>query len=143
MMRLMNDYIKYWSSSGINVDLKVLLMPKSDTKESIESVFQYAKDVSARMCYFRLCLMDATSIDNFGEDLVACPRSGGLYYWDNTDGVDTRAVAFSALRPADFSKYAAFGPSERKKISSNGKRLRPVVLSLRWQTCSSPGPENK
>ena len=24
MMRLMNDYIKYWASSGINVDLKVL-----------------------------------------------------------------------------------------------------------------------
>lgn len=45
-------------------------MPKSDTKESIESVFEYAKDVNARMCYFRLCLMNATTIDSFGEIYV-------------------------------------------------------------------------
>ena len=37
------------------------------------------------------------SLDNFGEDLVACPRAGGVYYWDNTNGVTTRAVAFSSL----------------------------------------------
>jgi len=36
------------------------------------------------------------SIDNFGEDLVACPRSGGVYYWDNTN-FTTRAKAFSDL----------------------------------------------
>jgi hypothetical protein len=37
------------------------------------------------------------SLDNFGEDLVACPRAGGIYYWDNSDGLSTRAVAFSSL----------------------------------------------
>ena len=61
------DTAKELTSIGVNVDLKVLLMPKTDTKESIESIFQYAKDVNARMCYFRLCLMDATTINNFGD----------------------------------------------------------------------------
>ena len=61
---------KELTSIGVNVDLKILLMPKSDTKESIESVFQYAKDINARMCYFRLCLMDATTIDKFGKMYV-------------------------------------------------------------------------
>jgi len=48
------------------------------------------------------------SIDNFGEDLVACPRAGGLYYWDNTDGVDTRAVAFSSLTNSNLAPTKGF-----------------------------------
>ena len=48
------------------------------------------------------------SIDNFGEDLVACPRAGGLYYWDNTNGVDTRAVAFSALSNSNLAPTKGF-----------------------------------
>jgi len=43
------------------------------------------------------------TLDNFGEDLVACPRAGGLYYWDNTNGVTTRAVAFSDLTNANLA----------------------------------------
>lgn len=34
---------------------------------------------------------------NFGEDLVFGPRGGGIYYWDATNGVNTRAIALSAL----------------------------------------------
>ena len=34
---------------------------------------------------------------NFGEDLVFGPRFGGLYYWDATDGVTTRAVGLETL----------------------------------------------
>ena len=37
---------------------------------------------------------------NFGEDLIFCPRKGGLYYWDNTAGVSTRAVLLSSLSGA-------------------------------------------
>jgi len=37
------------------------------------------------------------SQNNFGEDLVFNPRSGGLYYWDATNGVTTRAVLVSSL----------------------------------------------
>jgi hypothetical protein len=37
------------------------------------------------------------SMDNFGEDLLSNPRAGGVYYWDKSDGLNTRAVALSSL----------------------------------------------
>jgi hypothetical protein len=36
------------------------------------------------------------SIDNFGDDVIACPRGGPLYYWDESSGTGTRAVAASS-----------------------------------------------
>ena len=41
------------------------------------------------------------SIDNFGEDMLACVRAGGIYYWDNSDGVTTRAKALGDLTGAN------------------------------------------
>ena len=41
--------------------------------------------------------------DNFGEDLVMNVRGGGNYYWDNTDGLTTRAVALSDLTNANLA----------------------------------------
>ena len=32
---------------------------------------------------------------NFGEDLIYGPRGGGLFYWDATNGVNTRGVAIT------------------------------------------------
>lgn len=32
---------------------------------------------------------------NFGEDLIYGPRGGGIYYWDASNGVDTRGVALT------------------------------------------------
>jgi hypothetical protein len=40
------------------------------------------------------------SHDNFGEDLVMNPRGGGIYYWDQSGGATTRAVAVSDLSGA-------------------------------------------
>jgi hypothetical protein len=37
------------------------------------------------------------SQSNFGEDLIFAPRGGGMYYWDATGGVTTRAVNVSSL----------------------------------------------
>jgi hypothetical protein len=37
------------------------------------------------------------SHDNFGEDLVICPRDGGIYYWDKSVGYTTRAVNLTTL----------------------------------------------
>jgi len=39
--------------------------------------------------------------DNFGEDLIINPRGGGIYYWDATNGVGTRAVELSSLSGAN------------------------------------------
>ena len=37
---------------------------------------------------------------NFGEDLIFGPRGGNIYYWDATNGVDTRGVELSSLSGA-------------------------------------------
>jgi hypothetical protein len=37
------------------------------------------------------------SQSNYGEDLVFGPRFGGLYYWDASEGVTTRAVGLETL----------------------------------------------
>ena len=36
------------------------------------------------------------SHDNFGEDLIINPINGGIFYWDRTNGLSTRAVELSA-----------------------------------------------
>lgn len=37
------------------------------------------------------------SHDNFGEDLILNERNGQIFYWDKTNGVETRAVELSTL----------------------------------------------
>ena len=41
------------------------------------------------------------SMDNFGEDLISNPRAGSIYYWDKTNGLNTRAVTLSSLSGAN------------------------------------------
>jgi hypothetical protein len=43
------------------------------------------------------------SLDNFGEDLVACPRAGGVYYWDNSVTVNVRGTALKDLTGANLA----------------------------------------
>lgn len=40
------------------------------------------------------------SQDTFGEDLLFNPRGGGIYFWDVTNGVETRAVDLGSLAGA-------------------------------------------
>lgn len=35
------------------------------------------------------------SLDQWGEDLIACPRMGGIYLWDTSVGTSSRAAAIS------------------------------------------------
>jgi len=37
------------------------------------------------------------SADNFGEDLILHPRGGGIFYWDESNGTNTRAVNITSL----------------------------------------------
>ncbi len=41
------------------------------------------------------------TLDNFGEDLLACVRDGELFYWDKTNGLSTRADKLTARSGAD------------------------------------------
>jgi len=79
------------------------------------------------------------SQSNFGEDLILGHRGGAVYYWDATNGVETRAVLLSSLSGAsdvptvqnlilvsDISRFVfCFGTNE---IGSSG--LDPTLL--RW-----------
>jgi len=47
------------------------------------------------------------SQDNFGDDLVGCIRLGGIFYWDESGGTSSRAVAFSDLTNASGAPVTA------------------------------------
>jgi hypothetical protein len=47
------------------------------------------------------------SHDNFGEDLIINPRFGGVFYWDESNGLTTRAVALSDLSGANLTPTKA------------------------------------
>lgn len=47
------------------------------------------------------------SHDNFGEDLVMNIHDGGIYYWDASLGLNTRAVPLSSLAGANFAPTVA------------------------------------
>jgi len=79
------------------------------------------------------------SQSNFGEDLLFAPRSGAIYYWDATTGVETRAVALTSLAGgsnvptiqnfifvSDISRFVfAFGCNEQ------GSAVQDSML-IRW-----------
>ena len=46
------------------------------------------------------------SNDNFGQDLVIAPRGGAIYYWADSGGVGTRAVALSTLAASAYVPVA-------------------------------------
>jgi len=47
------------------------------------------------------------SLDNFGDDGLCMPRGGALYYWDESSGVTTRAVAASSVGGASNAPIAS------------------------------------
>lgn len=56
------------------------------------------------------------SQDNYGEDLIMCPRDGGLYYWDKTTP-STAAVEFSTISGMD-----ADAPTIAKEVAVSAAR---------------------
>jgi hypothetical protein len=47
------------------------------------------------------------SHDNFGEDLIINPRLGGVFYWDQSNGLTTRAISLSDLSGANLTPTVA------------------------------------
>jgi len=47
------------------------------------------------------------SHDNFGEDLLMNVRNAGIYYWDKTNGLTTRAVELNTLTNSDLAPTIA------------------------------------
>ena len=79
------------------------------------------------------------TLDNFGEDLIASPRFGGIFYWDKSAGFTTRAVALSALSgatntPTD-SLMALVSEKDRHLIAFGCNPLGSSTrdnLQIRW-----------
>ena len=46
------------------------------------------------------------TIDNFGDDTIAAPRGGPIYYWDESSGLSTRAVLASSRAGASNTPVA-------------------------------------
>lgn len=71
------------------------------------------------------------SLDNWGEDLIACPRGGGIYVWDTSTGTGTRATIISGI-PAT-NKAIIVSELDRHLISlgaHNGSTDDPLLI--RW-----------
>ena len=76
------------------------------------------------------------SLDNFGEDLLASPNNGPLYYWDRTLGENTRAVLVDTA-PASIQRMLV-SPQARHVIAvgaDTGTAISPGdpdPLLIRW-----------
>lgn len=73
------------------------------------------------------------TIDNYGEDIVASYRYGGIYYWDATTPTD-RAVALSSLGGASDA------PSSCTKIFVSGTDRHVVAVGVNPQGSSTLDP---
>lgn len=74
------------------------------------------------------------SADNFGEDLVLNVRDGGVYYWDRSDGVTSRALALPDLPGANKAPTIA-----KKVLVSNQDRH---TLAFGCDSETNPGVQD-
>ena len=74
------------------------------------------------------------SHDNFGEDLLMNVRDGGIYYWDNTNGLSTRAVNITSLAGG------LSVPTVAKQILVSDRDRH--VIAFGCDTEANPGPQD-
>ena len=73
------------------------------------------------------------SLDAWGEDLVASPRDGKIYYWDNTQGLTSRASAVPTS--PSVQTQVLVSPEDRHLISFGAPDALTSVtnpLYIRW-----------
>jgi hypothetical protein len=82
--------------------------------------------------------------DNFGEDLLINPRNGGIYYWDKSNGLTTRAVEISTLGGASntptVAKQILVSDQDRHVIAFGANSLGTIIqdpLLIRFSTQES------
>lgn len=70
------------------------------------------------------------SLDNWGEDLIASPRGGSIYVWDESVGVGTRAAVISQAPTTNLRVIVS--PENRQLISlgaHNGVASDPLFIA--------------
>jgi hypothetical protein len=78
-------------------------------------------------------LLDARvwSLDNWGEDLVACPRGGGIYTWDASEGVGYRAYLIPGA--PETARYIFVSYEDRTLIALGAHDgTAPNPMLIRW-----------
>lgn len=73
------------------------------------------------------------SLDQWSEDLIACPRGGGIYVWDTSAGTSSRATLISG---APSTAKAIFVSPENKHLVALGAHSGTAndPLLIRWST---------
>jgi hypothetical protein len=86
------------------------------------------------------------TLDNFGEDLIACPRLGQIYYWDLSGGLTTRAIPLSSLSDAADTPTAAMqvlvSEQDRHVVALGANTLGTSIqdpMLVRWSSQEDAG----
>lgn len=80
------------------------------------------------------------SLDNFGEDLIANPRGGSIYYWDRSLGLTARAVNVTTLggtNPPEVANYVITSDQDRRVFAFGVNPIGSSTIDpmlLRWCT---------
>lgn len=74
------------------------------------------------------------SHDNFGEDLLINVRDGGIYYWDETNGLGNRAVDITSLAGSDSA------PTIAKQVLVSDRDRH--VIAFGCDTEANPGVQD-
>jgi hypothetical protein len=78
---------------------------------------------------------------NFGEDLIYGPRGGGIYYWDATNGVNTRGVALTGSNVPTLQNNIIVSDVSRFVLCFGANALGDVTIDpmlIRWSGQEDP-----
>lgn len=74
------------------------------------------------------------SLDNFGEDLIACARDGELFYWDKSNGLSNRSEALTGRSGADQVPTIA----RQIMVSDRSRHCIAFACNAQGQTAQDP-----
>ena len=77
------------------------------------------------------------SNDNYGQDLVIAPRGGGIYYWQDSGSVNTRAVSLNTL--ATTNGYAGtYVPNKTNQVLTSSIQRFVTAMGANSYVSGSP-----
>jgi len=86
------------------------------------------------------------SQSNFGEDLIFGPRQGGMYYWNASDGLSTRAISLTNIPGASevpiFQNHVLVSDVSRFVFAFGANDIGSVVqdpMLVRWSDQEDAG----
>ena len=73
------------------------------------------------------------SLDNFGEDLLACRRGGQIYFWDRSEGATPQRATLVTASPANIRSILV-SPNDRHVIALGSTGIDDTFspLRVRW-----------